>query len=301
MIPVRTFALAFALLLGGCVRAPEARFASSEDALSHLLAQSGCSRAVTGDATLSVRAAFGGGSANLLYKAQAPDHLRFDLYSDFGVTLATFTTDSDNYALYNLSERSFSFGPARTCSLKEFTQVPVPPMALVEILRGRPPVLEHDPERTEIRYARPLFSEGRYVVRLFGPHETFEKIEFVVHPDDRDVPLSGQRLRLRSVRVEQAGELLYLAELSNYRAAERKPVEISAEEKELGMSPPPPSGPACDSELPGEVKFKVPGRAYALVLEVSEASHNPPVGHADFTQTPPSGVTSKRKDCGSGR
>lgn len=286
--------------LGACAAAPHARFPSTEEALLRLLRQSDCSRAVTGEARLVVQAPIGGASTQMLYKAKAPDHLRFDLYSEFGVTLATFTTDSKKYALYNLSERSFAYGPARTCSLEEFTQVPIPPFSLVEILRGRPPLLEHDPRRTEIRYARPWFSEARYVVKLWGEHETFEKIEFSVHPEDRERPLSQQRLRLLSVRIEQAGSLLYRADLSDYRPGRREPIVATPEEKEMGIAPPPPSGPACESELPGRIKFKVPGRSYTLVLETKQASHNPPIGDADFTQTPPAGVVARQYDCGSG-
>ena len=281
----------------GCHGAPRATFPTPAAALEHLGQQTSCSRAIEGDADLVVSSALFNLRAKLLYMAEAPDKVRFDIYSSFGITLSTLTSNGQNFALYSLDEKRFWYGPAKTCNLQKFTRVPIPPFALVEILRGRAPVLAHEPGSARIRFKQSWFGRGHYVVTVRGAHETTEKMTFGVPPEDWNLPLSEQRLRLLSVRVKQAGELLYKVELSDYRAAHRAESELSLEEKEMGILPQPPSGPVCETELPGTLKFSIPGTAYSLKIENNEVAHNPALHAGAFTQPVPQGVVSEYSDC----
>src|SRR5690606_11018399 len=146
---------------------------------------------------------------------------------------------------YSLDQRAFWYGPARTCNLERFTRVAVPPFALVELLRGRPPVLAHEADGVSFRYARPLFSKGRYVINLEGENETTQRLEIGVDEVDFDKPLDQQRLRLLSVRVKQGRRLLYEVALNDHFEGTRKDSELSADEAEMGVMPLPSSGPEC--------------------------------------------------------
>jgi hypothetical protein len=280
-----------------CARAPAAKFPTFESALAQLKEQTDCSRAVQGEAALVAQSALFKVRGKILYLAQAPEQLRFDLYSSFGVTLSTLTSDGEKFGLYSLDQKAFWYGPARTCNLERFTRVAVPPFALVELLRGRPPVLSHRANDVSFRYSRPLFSQGRYVIDVAGDHESTQRLEIGVADGDFDKPLNQQRLRLLSVRVKQGRRLLYKVALSDHFAGSRKDIELTSDEIEMGVTPLPPSGPECSAEVPGSLKFTVPDAGYTLVIENQEVHHNPPLQPGAFTQPIPSGVTSRHSEC----
>lgn len=286
-----------AALSCGCAAAPSAQFPRASDALSQLKSQTDCSRALQGQATLTVSSALFKVRGKLLYLAQAPESVRFDLYSDFGITLSTLTSDGEKFSLYSLEERAFWYGPAKTCNLERFTRVSVPPFALAELLRGRAPVLAHGPEDARLRYSRPLFSKGRYVLEIEGDHSSKQRLEIGVAPEDLEKPIEQQRLRLLSVEVTQEGELLYKVKLFDHAPARREEVSVSAEDAELGIAPAPPTGPMCTSEVPRRLEFAVPSRGYKLIISNEEVFHNPPISPSVFQQDVPPGVRSKRSDC----
>src|SRR5690606_4907917 len=256
-----------------------------------------CSRAVQGEAGLVAQGTLFKVRGKILYLAEAPEQLRFDLYSSFGVTLSTLTSDGKKFGLYSLDQKAFWYGPSRTCNIERFTRVAVPPFALVELLRGRPPVLSHRPEDVSFRYARPLFSKGRYVIDLAGEHETTQRLEIGVDERDLEKPLDAQRLRLLSVRVKQGRRLLYKVVLSDHFEGSRKDVTLTPDEVEMGIPPLPSSGPECSAELPRTLKFTVPDAGYTLQIENQEVHHNPPLSPGAFTQPVPSGVTVRESLC----
>jgi hypothetical protein len=281
----------------GCHSPPRAQFPSVASALSHLEKQTSCSRAVQGEANLVVSAPLYKQTGQLLYKAEAPDRLRFDLYSSFGITLSTLSSDGRDFALYNLDQKSFHYGPAKTCNIERFTRVAVPPFALVELLRGRPPVLSHRPEQASIEFKSSLFSRGRYVIEVQGTHQSEQRLELEVPVEDWEKPIGEQRLRLSRVRVDQAGDLLYEVELAGHRPAVVAPNVLSVEEREMGILPYPPSGPDCAAEIPRTIAFSVPGTGATLTIENKEVFHNPPQVPGAFRQDVPHGVKSLFSDC----
>lgn len=293
----RGLCLLLAALQGGCAAAPRAQFPTVQDALAQLKSQTDCSRAVQGEAALIVSGALLKLRGKMLYLAQAPESVRFDLYSDFGVTLSTLTSDGEKFSLYSLDQRSFWYGPAKTCNLERFTRVSVPPFALVELLRGRPPILAHKGESARLRYARPLFRKGRYVVEIEGENGARERLEIGIAPEDFEKPLEEQRLRLLEVEITQRGDLLYRVELSGHAPARRADAVASEHEAEMGISPPPPSGPACEAEVARRLEFSVPNQGYKLIIESDEVKHNPALSPGVFRQSVPAGVRSQRSDC----
>lgn len=287
-----------ALIVLGCGRAPQARFPHAESVLSRLQEQSACSRAVSGEARLELKGPFVDVTGRLLFKAQAPDRLRFDLYSPLGVTISTLTTQGEKFSLYDLPSARFFSGPSTACNLARFTRVQIPPEALVELLRGRPPVLEHEPEQKGLRFARPWFSESKYVVSIDGDHEARQWLTVRVAPEDYDLPLDKQRLRLTRVVLRQGGRLVYEVKLSAHRRVQRAQNELSTEERAMGIPPVPSTGPPCDAELPHVVSFNVGRGGYRLDLLASELWHNPPDVPAAYRQQPPGGVRREWSECG---
>ncbi len=282
------------LWLGGCCSAPPSQFPDARTAIAKRRETQACSRGLSGEATLDYIGDGGRVRGNVLYLASAPERIRFDVFSPFGVTLSTVTSDGENFALFDLRQKTFLYGPAQACNVARFTQVPVPPYALVQLLRGEAPVLVHQPEQATLAWECGLFGSGRYVLGIESKHGASEEIEFVPHPDDRQKHFSQQRLRVLSVRVEQQGIELYRAELKDHEARSTAKPHRDPD----GIAPTlMPSGPECRAEVPGRMRIEVPNSDQDLVLINKELKHNPPLSGAEFRQTPPAGVVTRYVTC----
>ncbi len=233
----------------------------------------------------------------LLYLAAAPSKLRFDVYSPFGATLSTLTSDGSRFGLFDLRNKTFFEGAATTCNVERFTRVPVPPLALVELLRGQAPVLSHSPDAARIEWRSSFFGGGHYLLELSGANASRQEIELEPHPDDWDDAYGRQRVRVTSVRVWQEEAELYRVDLAGYEAAQRRPLVRSAEEIELGVPPLPPSGPECSAELPRRIRISAPASGQDLVIRSNEVWHNPALPPGVFEQVAPSGVARRLATC----
>lgn len=283
---------ACSLLLGlgtGCTRSPPpSQFPTAGDALARMRESHACSRGMQGEAKLEYFGDRGRVRGNVLYMTMLPEQLRFDVFSPFGVTLSTLTSDGHDFSLYDLKEKSFLRGPANTCNVARFTQVPVPPFALAQLLRGEAPVLVHDATQATLAW------EGEYVVRIQSKNAATEEIHLEPTPDDWNRPWREQSVRVLSVRVAQNDMDLYRAFLADHEvattAAPRKDPE--------GIDPTiPPSGPVCRAEIPRRLRLETPDTDQELVLRNKEVNHNPPLLPGVFRQDPPRGVTVREARC----
>lgn len=279
-----------ALCLLGCSRSPPpSRFPSADAALSRMRESQSCSRAVSGEAKLDYFGDEGRVRASLLYLAEVPDHVRLDVFSPFGATLSTLTSDGKSFGLFDLQKKSFLRGPATACNLQRFTRVPMPPHAFAELLRGEAPVLVHEPSATSIQW-----QSGAYTLRLHGRNQSEEAIELIPLDADWNKSWSEQRVRVLSVEVRQAGAPLYRVELADHAPAPMSEPRVDPE----GLEPPvAPSGPMCRAELPRRLHFLVAGGEQDLVLASHEIAHNPPLVRGVFTQSPPPGVVVRSSPC----
>lgn len=283
----------------GCAATPRHAFREPKVLLDRLLDTTSCSRAISGDAGISLSGAGRRLKGSMLFLAEHPDHLRFDVYSPFGVTLSTLATDGRLFSLLNLEDRSFTTGRPGICSVRSFTQVPAPPNAFVELLRGRPPLLAGFSEAAELRLMRSLFGGARYQVSWASTHGYRETILVGVHPDDYAAELTEQRLRLLRVQIEHEDELLYQVDLGAHRSTESAPIVRTAEEIAFELPAPLPSGPACRAETPRDIVFFVAETEQTLGVSVEEVAHNPPLSEDAFVQSVPSGVTRYTSSCDS--
>ena len=285
--------LASALLLAfafGCSSPPPAsQFPNAQAALDRMRATTSCSRALTSDAKIDYFGEAGRIRGSLLYVVAVPDKLRLDVVSPFGATVSTVTSDGQNFSLFDLRQKQFLRGPANACNLGRFTHVPVPPAALVQLLRGEAPVLLHAPAGASIAW-----ESGEYVVRIQSTRGASEEIHLQPLEQDFALPFSAQRVRVTEVRVEQQGVELYRAQLVGHRPAKMSSARVDPD----GLDPPlPPSGPSCQAEVPGRLRLRVPDGDQDVILENVDVSHNPPLASQVFQQSPPGGVDVRYSPC----
>jgi len=268
---------------------PASQFPTAGDAIARMRESSACSRAVSGDAKIDYFGEEGRVRGNVMYLASIPDSIRFDVFSPFGVMLSTLTSDGRDFALFDLQNKQYLYGPAGTCNVARFTRVPVPPFALVQLLRGEAPVLVHEPSAAQIAWEC-----GRYVVRINSKHEAQEEIHLVPAPEDWRLPWQQQRVLVLEVSVVQQGVELYRAELSDHASART----AAPREDPDGIDPDiPPSGPECSAFLPRGVRLVVPDTDQDLLLLTKEVVHNPPLIEGAFQQVPPGGVVVRYAAC----
>ena len=269
--------------------APGAVFPSAESALERLHEQQSCSVGVRAEATLDTLDPERRVRVQTLLLTEYPASVRFDVISPFGSPLATLTSDGERFTLLDVENNTFVEGPAKQCAVSEFLQVPIPPKVLAQLLSGDAPVLKHGSGSTSIAW-----QDGEYQVTVLGNHQARQTLHLRVHPDDYGKPTVSQRLRLHKVRVTQAGVELYRAELSNHQ---RRTTAVPWQDPD-GIEPDvPPSGPACDAELPAEVEFVVQVAERDVILDFDSVEHNPPLLDRVFSQSRPRGAQLRQLNC----
>ena len=283
-------ALLSLLALSACAGPPPAsQFPNAQAALDRMRATTSCSRALTSDAKIDYFGDAGRIRGSLLYVVAVPDKLRLDVVSPFGATVSTVTSDGKQFALFDLRQKQFLRGPANACNLGRFTHVPVPPAALVQLLRGEAPVLVHNPSAASIAW-----ESGEYVVRIQSTRGASEEIHLQPLQQDYSLPFGEQRVRVSEVRVEQLGVELFRAQLVGHRAAKMSVPRIDPD----GLDAPQPvSGPSCQSEVPGRLRLQLPDGNQDVILENVDVSHNPPLDERVFQQSPPGGVDVRYSPC----
>jgi hypothetical protein len=278
----------------GCGGTPRAQFPDAEAAIARMRATHACSRGLMGEAKADFMDSRGRVRGSVSILASLPDRTRLDVFSPFGVSLSTLTTDAGQFAFFDLEQKSFIEGSASPCNIARFTQVQMPPFALVQLLRGEAPVLKHEQGQTAIAWSSGLFGGGRYRLEIRGQHESQETIELVPHPDDFERPWQEQRVRVLRVVLEQQGIALYRAELEEHRAAETAKTRQDPD----GLDPDiPPSGPQCSAEVPRRMRLVVPDGSRDLVIHFERVEHNPPLVTGAFRQARPDGARVSRASC----
>jgi hypothetical protein len=274
----------------GCYRSPpSSRFPDAAALLARLHEEQACSRGLSGEGKLDYFGKEGRVRGSILFMMSSPDRVRLDVVSPFGATISTLTSNGNAFSLYDLRQKVFLHGPANACNLAQFTHVPMPPHALVSLLRGEPPLLSHAPGAASLAW-----ESGRCLVRIPSAHAATEEVAISLADEDFDKPYAEQRLELSSVEVKQQGYVLYRAELGDHVAAATAAPRSDPD----GIDPDvPPSGPECRARLPRRLHLEVPAEEQDLLLSVSEIAHNPPLRPGAFEQRPPSGVVIRSSPC----
>jgi hypothetical protein len=286
--------LALAALVCGCASAapPPSQFPTPADALSRMKATYACERGVRGEARIDHFSDRGRVRGKLLLFASRPADLRFDLMSPppLGSILATLTTEGGRFSLSDLRARKFYEGPASACNIARLTEVPIAAHALVDLLGGRAPLLVHDDSKLEMQWS----GRGFYVIRVPSTRGAVEQIRLAPNPVDFARPWTAQRVRVLDVRVSQHGVDLYHAELSDHRAAKTALPLVDPD----GIDPPvPPSGPACEVEIPRKIRIEVPDGDQDMLFRYDQVELNPPLLPGVFEQPVPGGAERSWVEC----
>ena len=283
--------LSLALLGLSCASAPPppSQFPSARAALDRMRASYACSRGITGEAKLDYFGDEGRIRANMMFAAARPEQIRIDLYSPFGATLSTVTSNGSRFALSDLKSRSYFHGQPSQCNVSRFLGVPVPPHALVQLLAGEAPVLVHAPAQAQIAW-----QSGAYRIQIQGQHQALESIVLQPNPSDWRKPWESQRVRVLEVEVEQEGIQLYRAEFSGHRAVQTAKPRVDLDGLEADV---PPSGPSCSSEVPERIRFIVPSSGRDVEVIHEDVQHNPPLLPGSFVQVRSRGMKDMRAEC----
>lgn len=273
------------LVLTGCpaVPPPASPMPSADAAIDRMRGSSKCGNGIQATAKLTHYGDTGRHHGELMMLAVEPARVRVDAISPFGVTLATLTNDDKNFALTDLKDKAFYFGPSAPCNIARLTGLPIPAPVLVDLLRGQAPVLKRVPGRSRIEWS----GKGYYIVTIESVNDAKETIFVTPHPDDFQKPWSAQRMRVLEVEIEQQGIVLYHAEFDDHAPANTAAPRVDPD----GIEPPvPPSGPACDAEIPRKLFVEVPPQGEEIELRFSQIVWNPPLIDGVFTQTQPGGT-----------
>ena len=120
-----TLALALGLVVG-CGAPPQSQFPDAQAAIDRMRATQACSRGLSGDSKVDYFGDRGRLRGNTLFILSRPERLRISVYSPFGVTLSTITSNGKDFALLDVSQREFWHGPANACNASRFLSVPAP-------------------------------------------------------------------------------------------------------------------------------------------------------------------------------
>jgi hypothetical protein len=292
-LPIGRVAFASLLALLGCSRAaPPSQFPTARAAIERMRETTACSRGISGEATLDYFGDEGRVRVNSLYVVARPERIRFDVFNPLGGVLSTLTSDGQHFALLDVRQKLFLTGAASECNIERALRVPIPPPALGQLLTGQAPILVHQPGQAQLSW-----DAGSYRIAIQGEHDAVEELRLVPHESDWLKPWAEQRVRVQWVRVSQKGLVLYEVDMDEHKAASIAPPRKDAEGIEADV---PPSGPACNAEVPRRVRFRVPGAGTDLIVLQKMVQHNPPLVRGIFQQEAPGGVRRELSSCPSG-
>jgi len=249
-----------------------------------------CANGIQGEGKLDHLSPRGRIKGSVLLFAVNPARVRIDVVSPFGSLLYTLTSNGRTFEMLDVTQKRFLYGPATACNLARLTQVPVPGHVLVSLLRGEAPLLVHGPEQSSLQWD----SGGFYRLRLQGKYEATQEIHLQPYDQDFDKPWGEQRIRVTRVTTSQSGAILYDAELGDHEIAHTAPPR---EDPDGLADPIPPSGPACDVELPRTIRIRMPRSEDDVVFSYGTAAFNPPIPDGAFSQPEPGGVSKQYVDC----
>lgn len=285
-------AAALLLTATGCGTPPPAsQVPNARAALDRLHATQDCGLGIQASAKIDNFGKGGRIRGDIAMTALWPERIRMEVIGPMNsAIIATLTSDGTKFALEDKRERKFLFGEAKACNIARLTTVPMPGHVLVSLLRGETPVLKHAASAETMTWSK----SGYYVIKLQGADATEQEIHIAPHPSDFGLPWDKQRMRILDVEVKQQGVVLYHAELDDHRPAAMAGPRVDPD----NIDPPiPPSGPACQAELPRRIHVEVPALKQDVQFRYDEVKWNPAIYDGLFTQPVSGGLQVQRVTC----
>lgn len=269
---------------------PASAFPTAQDALDRMKDTYDCANGLQGDGKLDHVGDQGRIRGSVLMLNINPARVRLDVMSSFNTIVYSLASDGDQFQMLDMQEKRFLHGPATACNLARMTQLEVPGHVLVSLLRGEAPLLVHQPNEPSI-----VWDHDRYRVEIPSKHSARQVVELRPYAADLDKPWAEQRINVLRVQTYQQETLLYDAQLSDHKPAETAPPR----EDEDGIEPDvPPSGGACNIEIPREIRVQVPATRNDVVFEYEKVSLNPPIVGGTFKLNDTPGTLKQYVTCG---
>lgn len=276
----------------GCAQPPPAsQFPSAQAAIDRMRATQACALGVRGDMNADYFGDAGRVRGHVKLYAKRSALLRLDIINPFtNGPEATLTADGRAFALTDMRNKQFLHGPAQPCNIGRLLgNVQLPGHVIVSSFLGQAPVLKHDAPG-----AIAWDGGGYYVVTLAGTQDAREEIHLTPVPADFGKPWAEQRVRVLSFSVVQKGYTLYKVELDDHRTVATAAAYQDPEHIDPDI---PPSGPACNAEVPYKIWVVSPHQGVDLRLRYDEAAWNPPLRGNEFQQQPMDGLSSALVTC----
>lgn len=206
----------------------------------------------------------------VLMFVETPDHVRFDAMTQFGPA-AILTSDGVDFALTDLRENRYLFGPACPANIARLLGIPMSAHDTTAFLLGRTPVIETDDTSIE------CIGDATYRIELRGADGRRQEIELQVREADLNAPLLEQRMRLlRSELYDTRGKTVWRATYDDYRV-----IPLG----EMGVA------------VPYVVQIEQPQLGSDTLVRFEEITVNPEIPGEVFTQSARAGVRQERVTC----
>jgi hypothetical protein len=279
-----------AAVLTGCPKPPPAsQFPTGTAALDRMKSTYACANGVQGEAKIDYFGDKGRVRSNVTVFAVNAARVRLDVLSPLMAVLYTLTSNGTDFEMLDMQKQIFMYGPATPCNLARMTQVEVPGHVLVWLLRGEAPLLKHDRNAPTI-----VWEDGHYHVTIPSTRNATQHVNLEVYDADYNLPWQKQRVRVVNVETIQKGVVLYQAELEDHELARTLPTRKDPD----GLGPDiPPSGGACNVEIPRSIQLSVPWSGDEVVFQYQKVGFNPPIPTGAFSQQQPAGTRKQFVNC----
>lgn len=268
---------------------PPSKFPTGADALDRMKATYACANGIKGEGNIDHVSPDARIRGDVYLFAINPARVRVDVISSFGALVYSLTSDGQNFLMLDNNEKQLLYGPAKPCNLARMTKVPVPGHALVWLLRGEAPLLVHEREAPTIEWMGDF-----YKVDIPSTRDARQCVHLEVYEEDWNKPWAEQRVRVTKVTTYQKEATLYQAKLSDHKLAKTAPPRVDEDGLEEDI---PPSGGACNVEIPRSIHITVPYTKDDVLFEYDDVAFNPPIPEGAFTQPVPGGVRKIFVDC----
>lgn len=261
----------FAVVAGcGGLPCPTIEHADAHQALRYHESMRNRLTSIRAEARVDQRGNEGRVRGTVLMFVETPDHVRFDAMTQFGPA-AILTSDGVDFALTDLRENKYLFGPACPANIARLLGIPMSAHDTTVFLLGRTPVIETDDTSIE------CIGDATYRIDLRGPDGRRQEIELQVREADLNAPLLEQRMRLlRSELYDDNGRTLWRATYDDYRV-----IALG----EMGVA------------MPYRVRIEQPQLGSDTLVRFEEITVNPHVPDEVFTQAARPGVRQEHVTC----
>jgi hypothetical protein len=191
---------------------------------------------------------------------ERPSTIRIDVMSPADTPLSILTASAERFSILDVGGNVFYTGLPSTCNVEKLVSIPMSPEALVDILTGRPPMIEAKARSIEWK------PKGYHLLTLTGPAGDLSQT----------VQLVSGMLGTHAIRsVVWRGESL----LYDLRFEQVAPVGGD------GFA------------MPRRIRFAMPSEGTQVTLEYSKVEIDPELPEGIFDFAPPAGIPMLKLDC----